>query len=727
MQMTVEGLLQTILHECFQQLNWAIQETLPERWEIATLFDYDKSPWTLEEIIHALTKLFSEVAPDKKYFLLIDGLDECSGNQTRLIELITELAEESGNLKICVASRPWTNFEDAFRGRPSLMLQDLTARDIESYIRSKFNANVGFAELQSRDPLASDGLLSDISKKAQGVFLWVQLVVRSLLEGLTNGDRVRDLQRRLAELPPGLEDLYANILGKLNVRYLEHASQLFQIVRAHDSSPTLLCMAFADLEDGQTALKAPIRPLSSAEISNLCKNMKRKLTSRCLGLLDTSSTNNVVTFEDGDGADFEVQYLHRSVRDYIEDPTVWDWLTLANKEAFDPNLALFKANLMHLKQDHRWATSSRFLFRIMTAIKHACRSLDGRGIHGKRKEVIRLLDELDKTGSSLTTLNGDTEQVFSDRCGALHGEHWSSLFLLRTGRPSFLHLMTICGVSQYLKCRLTRSDCEADGDDEERTPLLFTALQGDIAVPDLQAYPSFDRHNARVLKIIMDKGGSCHKKWQGTSAWVLAERSNNASALKLFRKHGGEHSVDDPKACRRSSGESDGDDESDKESTTSTEAVSGLESEPSPTMTQQPLHSSRGNRRSGVPVPQDFDPDMGHNRVPQRPPFIRPAGLQRRRRSSRRPTDTATEYHVHPDPQHDLPYPAYTHRLPFLPRRPPSWEVLHHYAPPRPFQEWENPFGQPQHRYDPSHGFPCTAGWTYYQPQLSPGYYSRQY
>lgn len=247
---------------------------------MATLFDVDDLPWTLQEISQALQRLFSEVCSEKKFFLLIDGLDECSGNQTQLIELIYELAQESQNLKICVASRPWTNFEDAFRGHPSLMLQDLTQHDIEHYIQSKFNANIGFAEFQAMDPTAANKLLSDISLKAEGVFLWVQLVVRSLLEGLTNGDRVRDLQRRLAELPQGLEDLHANILEHLDVNYLEHASQLFHNVRACDDSPQLLYVAFADSYDGQQALKAPVRPLSHTEISSLCKNMRHKLTSR---------------------------------------------------------------------------------------------------------------------------------------------------------------------------------------------------------------------------------------------------------------------------------------------------------------------------------------------------------------------------------------------------------------------------------------------------------------
>ena len=66
------------------------------------------------------------------------------------------------------------------------MLQDLSATDIERYIKSKFTANAGFAEFQVRDPSSARELL--VSMKAEGVFLWMHLVVQSLLEGLTNGD-----------------------------------------------------------------------------------------------------------------------------------------------------------------------------------------------------------------------------------------------------------------------------------------------------------------------------------------------------------------------------------------------------------------------------------------------------------------------------------------------------------------------------------------------------------
>ena len=65
--------------------------------------------------------------------------------------------------------------------------------------------------------------------KASGVFLWVVLVVRSLLRGLRNRDTIKDLRKRLEELPFGLAALYTHMLGHVEPLYKEQSSRAFQI------------------------------------------------------------------------------------------------------------------------------------------------------------------------------------------------------------------------------------------------------------------------------------------------------------------------------------------------------------------------------------------------------------------------------------------------------------------------------------------------------------------
>ncbi|KLU87987.1 hypothetical protein MAPG_06977 [Magnaporthiopsis poae ATCC 64411] len=548
MQMTVDGLLRTVLHDCLKQLPPSTaQRLLPERWEAATLFEDDDFPWSWEETSQALGTLVTEVHPEIRFFLMIDGLDECSGNQTELIELITELTDQASNLKCCLASRPWNNFEDAFRRCPSLRVQDLTAPDIAHFIDSKFRSNSGFLEFQTRAPSQAQTLVKDIATKAEGVFLWVLLVVRSLLEGLTDGDSVDDLHERLEELPPTLEELYAKILKGLREKHLDHASRIFQIVKVSLARPLLVRIALADLEDGSRAMRAPVEPLSPEETYALCRSMKRKLVSRCRGLLEVSSPDDYKSLDDPENHEpdlldphhgvhgelsptFEVQYLHRTVKDYIQSSAIWPWLLSANREPFDPHLSLMKSHLLSLKMPWYNGLNGRNITWL--CITHAKLSLDSQSSQAAgRKEVLLLLDELDRTVTSY--------------CDAFSDGRWSaaSCFFPSTWPSSFAHLMAACGIHQYLEARFFDFDLmeeqQKEGGIDITTPLLIAAIDDQLTwnFPHVGSY--LDGPHEKVVAALLDMGADCHGLYDGRSAWDVAERQGNVGILALFEKHCG--------------------------------------------------------------------------------------------------------------------------------------------------------------------------------------------
>ena len=168
-------------------------------------------------------------------------------------------------VKFCVSSRPLLNFQDAFGLGPKLILQDLTYPDIELFVNSKLCENSRFKQLQQRQPEHASKFRSEIACKASGVFLWVDLVVRSLLQGLTNSDSILDLQKRLRALPDDLENLYHGLFNSIEPFYFDHASRLFQIYQAAQGQLSLLSFSFADENDIQYALQAKIQPLSAMD------------------------------------------------------------------------------------------------------------------------------------------------------------------------------------------------------------------------------------------------------------------------------------------------------------------------------------------------------------------------------------------------------------------------------------------------------------------------------
>jgi hypothetical protein len=138
-----------------------------------------------------------------KFCFLIDRLDEFDGDHQNLLDLLSCITS-TGNIKILAFSLPWLVFQDAFQNCPKRILQDLTRNDIKIFAHDSLYNHPRFSRLLSLEPERTPMLVTEIVDKASGVFLWVYLVVRSLMEGLTNADRMIDLGRRLEELPDNI-------------------------------------------------------------------------------------------------------------------------------------------------------------------------------------------------------------------------------------------------------------------------------------------------------------------------------------------------------------------------------------------------------------------------------------------------------------------------------------------------------------------------------------------
>ena len=111
-----------------------------------------------------------------------------------------------------------------------------------------------YKRLVEFEPERAPSLALEIVNKASGVFFWVFLVVRSLLEGLSSGDRMIDLQKRFQALPVDLEEYFAYMLGGLDPLYLSQAAQFFRYVLESERPIPLLTFSFLDEEDQDSIL-----------------------------------------------------------------------------------------------------------------------------------------------------------------------------------------------------------------------------------------------------------------------------------------------------------------------------------------------------------------------------------------------------------------------------------------------------------------------------------------
>lgn len=339
-QRSQTGLLRSLLYDALHQRPDEIPFVLPKRWSRLLLFGLEIRSWDEAELEDAFKTLVSRANGNYKLCLFVDGLDEFEGDHEHLIGLFKH-AISFPNVKAALSSRPWLVFEQAFVRRPSLLLEHMTFPDILYFVDSQFNADEGFARLKRREPDFASSLVQNIAKKSSGVFLWVRLVVRSLLSGLLNSDPVQALQTRLEEMPSDLETFYEKMLDAIPSYYAEHAGKLFQIVSAAEGYLTGLGLYFASEANNSPdmALKAEIRPLDEQEQFDMAEDARRWLNSRCKGLIEIPSRDygpeNAREGRDSHESLAEklqqmptekhqvplafrkVAYLHRTVRDFV--------------------------------------------------------------------------------------------------------------------------------------------------------------------------------------------------------------------------------------------------------------------------------------------------------------------------------------------------------------------------------------------------------------------------
>ena len=222
LQRNFEGLLRSLLYTALCKVPEAIATLFPMRWARAG----QRSParWTEEELLCALREL--STLQDTCFALFIDGLDEYIPSRDHGT-LVRELESLAGNrnMKLCVASRPWQIFETHFGNfRHRLALYDFTISDMESYISAKLieaEVDTGLGTSFHDHEREADAFVDDLAQKAEGVFLWTVLIVRSLCQEIEAGRCVRDLRRYVDETPLDLKTFFTTMI----VERIKHRNQ----------------------------------------------------------------------------------------------------------------------------------------------------------------------------------------------------------------------------------------------------------------------------------------------------------------------------------------------------------------------------------------------------------------------------------------------------------------------------------------------------------------------
>ncbi|KAI0521650.1 hypothetical protein F5B22DRAFT_545879 [Xylaria bambusicola] len=347
MQKSQEGLFRTLLASIFLQAPELVPIFCPHRCtDLGHL-----EPWTLEELASCMEKVVSSEDLPIRLCLFIDGLDEYQGDHSQFISYLMNICRSS-YIKICVASRPWIDFLVPFEDSPwKLFMQDLTINDIELYVRDLLDGNLYYQRLKARDEIETEKLIAGVTSKAQGVFLWVDLVLRSLLRGLNNGDGIGILNRRLSLLPSDLERYFELMLNNIEEVYRENTARIFLVmVQAQETLPVLM-ISFLDEEDldPHYALVMQNGVLTEDTITILLHEKRHQLIAQCKDLIYVQQHHDEPEFWC-----YEVGFLHRTVADYFRTKAMDKLLSNQAGSDFDPRRSLCRAGLAQLKTMTRW-------------------------------------------------------------------------------------------------------------------------------------------------------------------------------------------------------------------------------------------------------------------------------------------------------------------------------------------------------------------------------------
>ena len=291
--------------------------------------------WPMDRLISVFSSLGHIHAPGLRItaYVIIDALDEAE--EVKREEIIRSFRDAGSRdsswpiaFKVFLTSRPNPKIERILSTSRTIIMEDETKKDIEECVRSE-TACIASEILDCR--VEELDFVSDyLIEKAQGVFLWVRLVLIELDDAATSGFcSVRELEDLLAQIPTDLKQLYARIVKSILEERQSAVQECQTIFRWSAFSPRPL-MVYEMLEV-VAASSCPGDRLLSDDLEKRRvgndEHMRRRIITLCRNLIEIKGGI--------------VQFIHTSVREYLTAMTLFDDMSLNQEDSLFEIACLF--------------------------------------------------------------------------------------------------------------------------------------------------------------------------------------------------------------------------------------------------------------------------------------------------------------------------------------------------------------------------------------------------
>jgi len=235
-----------------------------------------KGPPAVTDMVHILKEVVALISTP--VYCVIDGVDEYedeSNTIEKLLQFVLGLLKANANFRVVLLGRQHvlqSHVLEAKIGAPPRRIEigsDLVKQDISAFIDAEIDARI------NSDLLRLPGLRDSISKilreKSDGMFLWVELMIKDL----SKSDSQFEVQERLRNPPRSLEGIYRHIFSRLVKRLdkvqLSLARKLlaFTIISCRTLEVNELQYAHA-LESGSFKLKERLLLHPAQSILDVC-------------------------------------------------------------------------------------------------------------------------------------------------------------------------------------------------------------------------------------------------------------------------------------------------------------------------------------------------------------------------------------------------------------------------------------------------------------------------
>lgn len=324
MQKGATGLLRSLIYQIITQ-SLEMMTLATNRCEISvrqpgTISSVDLLPtWTDERLLSMLEYLLKNKSATISMCAFIDGLDEFEGDEDFLLEIVRILSS-APRCKACLSSRPEQIFRAEFHRYPQCRVQDLNEGDITTLVDEDLKPKL--RKYISAENQEIDELGKELIEQAEGVFLWLKLMMKDLIQGSRNSDTIDELSRRLRRTPNTMYGLYRRILQDLDPFYRHDTIRLFQILNMAGwryKSVTLLGLACTEEEPWSYVIQLDPSYFSSPAFQLLCLEHHKRIISR---------GGNFIEIEDSP-ADSEqnslaqhyrsVNFIHRTAVEFLHE------------------------------------------------------------------------------------------------------------------------------------------------------------------------------------------------------------------------------------------------------------------------------------------------------------------------------------------------------------------------------------------------------------------------